>query len=603
MDVFPGVGRCSGVMTLKGLLFVTLAWLAWTTPALASDPTGLESPLAVERGEMVLTIIGTNDIHGGVNPSERDGQVLGGFDWFAGYVAAVRTHVNQTYGERGQTLLLDAGDAAQGTLLSNYSEGLLVAKLMNNLGYTAAIPGNHAYDFGPVGWRDDKVSPDTKDQDCRGALARFIKSVTFPLLAANLTTRDGQRIPGLPPFVLVPTLGRRNVCIIGLESAFTPSTTTAENVADLRFTDGKEELRHIVEDLWTSGKADVFIAVMHHGDGMDKALGSFLAELPRRSTGEPLVDAVVAGHTHFVNDAVAGGIPYVQSGANGRMFGLLQLVMKTNPTTRRLFVDRTQTRRKAGIPIVPAASEFLGQAVAQDVDVKALIDEGNREVKDMAERVLVTLPEALDYKGGRLQDSPMGNFFADRMREAAMTDIAMINSGGVRSGLAAGAVTYTQFFGVIPFNNRMMIAPKVPIELLARNIETSIQTCGNKGALQFSGITVEFERDCDRAVDGADPKGRLLKITTTDGHVLYELRDGKPWTDSRTVSVATVDFMMEGGAGYKHFKGLSTLPDASVLRDAVANRMSQMKLVDPSTYSVGRYINRLVPGATTTTPR
>jgi 5'-nucleotidase/UDP-sugar diphosphatase len=317
--------------------------------ALAADLTGLETPLPLKQGESVLTIIGTNDVHGGVDPAFRFGKRLGGYDWFAGCVNAVRAHSRKTYGETGQVIMLDAGDAAQGALTSNYSEGLLMASLMNQVGYNAAIPGNHAYDFGPVGWLDDTV-PAGKQGDPLGALRRFVRALSFPMLSANVYTLDDQHLPELPPYTLISTFGRRNIAVIGLESPNTPETTMAENVKGLKFTPGVKELQEIVETLTKAGKADVFIAVMHHGDGSDKGMESFLKALPRRSTGEPLIDIMIAGHTHYVNDNVSGEIPYVQSGSNGRLFGLVQCVLVQDPKTRRLHVDRARTRKKGGPP-------------------------------------------------------------------------------------------------------------------------------------------------------------------------------------------------------------------------------------------------------------
>src|SRR5579862_7443944 len=168
-------------------LIPVLALLLCPGALCADQPTPFDTPIKLAPNEAVVTVIGTNDVHGGVEPSVKDGQRLGGYDWFAGYVAAVRAHVNKVYGEQGQTLLLDAGDAASGTLLSNFTEGMLLASLMNRVGYNASIPGNHAYDYGPIGWLFNIVTPGKTDDDPLGALRRFIRALSFPCLAANVT--------------------------------------------------------------------------------------------------------------------------------------------------------------------------------------------------------------------------------------------------------------------------------------------------------------------------------------------------------------------------------------------------------------------------------
>jgi 5'-nucleotidase len=55
----------------------------------------------------------------------------------------------------------------QGTLESNLSEGLAVAKTYNILGYAAAAIGNHEFDFGPAG---SHAIPLSESDDPRGAL-------------------------------------------------------------------------------------------------------------------------------------------------------------------------------------------------------------------------------------------------------------------------------------------------------------------------------------------------------------------------------------------------------------------------------------------------
>src|SRR6516164_1989460 len=118
-----------------------------------------------------ITILATNDIHGGIEPSvAKDGTIEGGLAAFSGTVQAIRAGLKQRLGDRAGVLVLDAGDQFQGTLISNYNEGRLVFQAMSQAGYDVAITGNHDYDFGPVGWLEDEVTPTTADQDPRGAL-------------------------------------------------------------------------------------------------------------------------------------------------------------------------------------------------------------------------------------------------------------------------------------------------------------------------------------------------------------------------------------------------------------------------------------------------
>jgi 2',3'-cyclic-nucleotide 2'-phosphodiesterase (5'-nucleotidase family) len=353
-------------------------------PGAASAVDGLaavESTVPLGEGESLLTLVGTNDIHGN----------FARMPIFGGYLHALRTHHSEAYGARNTMLLLDAGDAVQGTLASNFSEGTVAIRLMNALGYTAAIAGNHGFDFGPVDWTRDQCDARTASCDPLGALRRYVQNARFPFLGANVTERaTGKNLKDLPPYVLVPHQGR-NVAVFGLENHFTDRTTVPENVAHLAFDDGIEVLQRTIDRMWANSEADAFVAIAHEGDGADGArpMRDWLSRLPRRSDGAPLLDAVIAGHTHLVNDDVAGDVPYVQSGANGEKFGLIELVM-TKRADGRLDVARARTRRQAAIAIESAAESFMGQPLAADAHVAALVADATQNVSNLANEPLAS---------------------------------------------------------------------------------------------------------------------------------------------------------------------------------------------------------------------
>ena len=110
-----------------------------------------ELPPVASSGLVRLTILSTNDIHGGVEPSKyrSTGESIGGMSFWGGVIRSTRKALESA---GGRVLVLDAGDQFQGTLISNTNEGSLVFSAMDEVGYDAVVPGNHDYDFGPKGW-------------------------------------------------------------------------------------------------------------------------------------------------------------------------------------------------------------------------------------------------------------------------------------------------------------------------------------------------------------------------------------------------------------------------------------------------------------------
>src|SRR5215813_4009482 len=160
------------------MLAVISCVAAFTVSGCAAEPTQ-------------ITILATNDMHGGIEPNRsKDGTVEGGLAAFSGTVQAIKVGLRRKLGDRAGVLVLDAGDQFQGTLISNHNEGRLVFQAMSQAGYDVAITGNHDYDFGPVGWLEDEVTPTTVDQDPRGALKAALAYARFPLVSANTFLRS-----------------------------------------------------------------------------------------------------------------------------------------------------------------------------------------------------------------------------------------------------------------------------------------------------------------------------------------------------------------------------------------------------------------------------
>ena len=179
-----------------------------------------------------MTLVGTNDLHGWLEPHRTtlaDGSVAeqGGLAVFAGYLAALRA------ADPGGVLLLDGGDLFQGTLASNLTEGAVVVEAMNALGYTAAALGNHEFDYGPTG-------PVSVARAGRRSLRRAEgppAQMRFPLLGANLydaTTGARPAWLGNDGTLLLERKGVK-VGLLGLSTPSTPHTTNPVNVETLRF--------------------------------------------------------------------------------------------------------------------------------------------------------------------------------------------------------------------------------------------------------------------------------------------------------------------------------------------------------------------------------
>jgi 5'-nucleotidase len=112
-------------------------------------------PLAVVAGHYSLQVpapphlrvIGTNDLHGALEPRRDARGVLRG--GAAALAATIERAEAECAAPDCQWILVDGGDEFQGTLASNLAYGRPVSGIYNRLGYTAAALGNHEFDWGP----------------------------------------------------------------------------------------------------------------------------------------------------------------------------------------------------------------------------------------------------------------------------------------------------------------------------------------------------------------------------------------------------------------------------------------------------------------------
>ena len=152
------------ILALSLILVLLVSGLA--LPATAAPP----SPVT-------FTILHTNDFHGQLEASNADPNKIStpGMARTAHVIQKIRD-ANTLLGQ--ETLLVDAGDEMQGSLLSNLGDGTATGKgiptiaTYNAMGYDVATFGNHEFDWGQVN------------------LANRTTEATYPYVTANIVKND-----------------------------------------------------------------------------------------------------------------------------------------------------------------------------------------------------------------------------------------------------------------------------------------------------------------------------------------------------------------------------------------------------------------------------
>jgi 2',3'-cyclic-nucleotide 2'-phosphodiesterase/3'-nucleotidase len=229
-----------------------------------------------------LTVLFTSDMHANVLPFDdvRERPTNGS-------VAQVATLVARVRNQNPRVVVLDGGDAIQGTPLGYYAIAGAGASgpdptvaAMNLVGYDGAVVGNHEFNFG------------------LDVLRRSLEQSRFPWLAANLSGAKETRLPFATEVVL--RRGGVRVAVLGLTNPNVPHWELASHWAGLSFADPVAVAAARVPEL--RKRADVVIVVVHAGferdletgaaeGGEDENFAWRLAQLDG-------IDLLLTGHTH-----------------------------------------------------------------------------------------------------------------------------------------------------------------------------------------------------------------------------------------------------------------------------------------------------------------
>lgn len=554
-----------------------------------------------------LSFLLTNDLHGHLEPVKyKDGSMVGGMAYLGNLVDSIRSQP-EYQSNQSAFFVLDSGDQFQGTLLSNYNEGSAMFHAMNEVGYDAVVPGNHDYDFGPLGWLYDKVTQGNTSSNPREVIEGLAAIAKFPLLSANTYLKnsihfknDGATLPldsecklkdastnsldfanaiqptFLKPFTIIEKAGVK-VALIGIDHHSTASTTTIENVSDLCFRDEVDTYLEIRKSL--EGKADIFVLMIHNGNSDNNKDASKIVDTINKKHPNG-VHLAAAGHTHFVHNDDVDGVKVMQDGAENRQFGRADLFFDLKSKK----VQTQATTSKAGITIDHAACStstvnFCKQYTLPLVpkpSIKSIIDIASKEIAPISKQVLGEAKESI--KRNRIMESAMSNILTDALRTAAKTDISFMNTGGIRSDLNKGIVLYENIFEVLPFSNLGVVMNEVPWTVIKKVMLKSVQTCGKYGALMQSGLKVRFARNCNATSD-LDLNAKLTRVETLNGTVLLDEKLGIEIKPDTLFSVATLDFLASGGSGYQEFKEASVTSTLGIARELIVSAMAKSQPV------------------------
>jgi 5'-nucleotidase len=459
------------------------------------------------RDAAPLTILQINDVYSTV---PVDG---------AGGLARVATIKHDLEAAGRRPFMMLAGDFLSSSVASTVFKGEQMVAALNAAGLDLATLGNHEFDFGV------------------DVLLQRMREARWQWVVSNVLDRQtGEPVGGAAPYV-IRTFGALKVGFLGL--CLTTEGLPLDRIARLQLVDPGDAAAKYLPAL-KSAQVDVIVALTHLTFAEDRALAERFPE----------IDLIVGGHEHFPIAATVGRTFISKAGSEARWVARIDVNRRNASNVDRFYellpVDASIKDDPRTAEVVASWESRLGTEMDRPVATTRV----------PLDAVTLTL---------RTSETNLGNLIADAMRAEVGSDVAIVNSGGIRGDRVypPGALTRRDLLQMHPFGNtvcKVAVTGRILLEALNSGVARLPAAAGQFP--QVSGMTLR--------IDSARPAGERVREVAING---------TPLQLDRTYTLAVPDFVFRGGDGYVAFQGAPALvgpedgtPIAAALEQYVASR-------------------------------
>jgi len=496
-----------------------------------------------------LVVVATTDVHGRATAwdYETDERAPLGLTRLASLVDSLR-HVYP-----GRVLVVDAGDLIQGNPFATYLATVApqdphpILDAMNAIGYDAATPGNHDFNFG------------------LDVMGRSLGSASFPYVSANIL-RSSDRRPVFPRYVLLERAGVR-IGVMGL-------TTPGVMVWDGKLVAGQVSVERTaamagpaLATLSRAG-ADLLIAMIHAGIGSRSSYDT--TGVGAENSAERLAglrvppNIVVVGHSHrAIADSVIRGVHFVQPRQWAQAATVTHISLERRGTAHwRVSAIRSDLVDLSGF--APAAR------------VAALLEPVHEAVRAWA---AVPIGEAVgdfDAAFARAEDSPVIDFVNTVQRDATGAELSATAAFNPAAGFNEGPIRLRDVAALYPYENTLR-AVRISGRALRSYLEQSAKFYrtypfeGSPVDPTVPGYNFDMVSGVAYVIDLSRPPGE--RITMLSHH-------GRPIEAADTFTLALNSYRQAGGGGFTMLAGLPVIYDRGEnVRDLLVEAIRQHHVI------------------------
>ena len=505
-------------------------------PAAAAEDSQAQDENEDKKDIMILY---TSDIHCGIDE---------GFG-YAGLEQICKYEQEKGY----EVILVDDGDNIQGDPLGLLTKGDALIDLMNKMGYSVAIPGNHEFDYGV----DNFLSLAEKAQ--------------FKYISCNFQYK-GENV--FDPYVIREIGGRK----IGFVGVTTPTTITASKPTLFEDENGEfvysflqdetgEGVYNAVQSAVDNARKEgaEYVIVLGHLGNEEQCRPWTYADVISHTNG---IDAFLDGHSHDTDQVIMKNkdgkeVPRSACGTKMQHIGWCRI-----PAEGEVTAGIYSWTLDDSAPEVLGIENEMSTAVKEARGSISKLLEGKIAVSE--QEMTIYDPVAVDPEWGKVRmirraETNLGDLCTDAYRFVTGADIALLGGGGIRVSIPAGDVTMKNMYEVFPFGNEICVVQATGQQILdALEWGAAAVPGENGGFMQVSGLSYEIhtyiDSTCTKDVNGmftgvaGERRVKNVKVNGTpiDPDALYKVAGNDYW-------------FLNGGDGQTAFNGAERVDAGGML--------------------------------------
>lgn len=454
--------------------------------------------------------------------------------------------------------LVDCGDALQGDTIGAVSQGKYLVEIMNRVGYDYAVLGNHEFDYGMEQLEALLELSDAQYVGCNIRCTGEEKTFLSQLASYDIVTYGSVRVGFVG--VSTPESIAKSVPAYFMDE-------DGEYIYDFCGETGDELYETVQESVDKCRKegADYVVVLAHLGT--DEASSPFCStDLISNTSG---IDVVLDGHSHSVISS------YVAENRDG------EKVLLSSTGTGLENIGQVTITADGNIQ-----TGLIENYTNKDKEIQGYIQNIQKQYEtELEKKVAYTdVPLTTVSDSGirliRSRETNLGDFCADAYRAVSGADIAIVNGGGIRADIPAGAITYGDILAVHPYGNTLCVVEAAGQEILDA-LEMASRSClpdsgdeenaagENGGFLQVSGLKYTIDTSVESAVK-VDEQGMFVSCEgarrVQDVRVMQEDGSYADLEPDKMYTVASHNYLIkQGGDGVNMFMDNELVPVEGIM--------------------------------------